>query len=556
MENKNNNNKLLQLIILVSTVTLALYVGIRLGKVTTSQTLNFFGPQPSKVSVMLDYISKYYVDDVSVDSISELLIPDILKELDPHSVYIPAARLQQSNEQLEGNFDGIGVTFNMDNDTVRVINVVPGGPSEKAGVYSSDKIITVNDSIIAGRKISQDSILSLFRGKSGSIVKILVKRDGFTELLPFEITRGKIQVKSVDAFYMISPTVGYIRMTTFAKTTYSEFIDAVNKLHELGMTSLIFDLRGNTGGLLDQAIAITSELFAEKKLIVYTKGKGWARRNQYSEGKGKLGNDTLVVLINENSASASEVLAGAVQDNDRGVIIGHRSFGKGLVQQLFPLPDNSELRLTIARYYTPSGRSIQRAYSHGDGALDNYYNEFYQRGERGEYTFSDSIKHSDTTKYYTSNKKIVYGGGGITPDVFVANEKYGDFVLKVRGNFNQWANAFGDKNRRALNEIQTIEQLNQFFEKNDPYAGFIEHVKSEGIQGTQEEIDNSMKQLQLIIKSRIGISTFLGYTGEVYFLNQMDSTIIKAIEILKDKDVLEKILNPAQTEPQEIKDSL
>jgi carboxyl-terminal processing protease len=493
----------------------------------------------NNLSVILDYVSKYYVDPIAVDSLTETMIPDILKELDPHSVYIPAVELKSSNEHLEGNFEGIGVTFNMLNDTVVVINVISGGPSSKAGVNPGDRIIAVDDSIIAGKNIAQTKIMTLLRGKSGSKVQIKVLREGFSELLPLDITRGKIFMKSIDVAYMITPNTGYVSMTGFAKTTYREFVESVKKLHSEGMTNMILDLRNNLGGFLDQAIDITSELFPDKELIVYTEGQAYPRKNEYSKGNGICGTDSLIILINEQSASASEILAGAVQDNDRGIILGQRSFGKGLVQQMIELPDQAGLRLTIARYYTPSGRSIQRPYEHGSLGVADYYGEFQRRGESGEFMNADSIKQTDTTKYYTSTGRVVYGGGGITPDVFVPyeqNNKYLRQIVNSRVAFN-YALAFGDKHRTELNAIEDLSQLEAFFEKNNPYLKFVEYAKNKGFDGSAEDIKNSKELVEMYLKSYVSGITPLADLGATFFQNKLDKTVQKALEIIKIKTV-------------------
>ena len=413
-------------LITLAMVILALFVGVKLGRVFAPKYYSISGSN-NNMALIMDYISKYYVDPVNIDSLGEKFIPKILNELDPHSVYIPAAELQINNEPLEGNFDGIGVSFTTISDTVVVTTVLAGGPAQKAGVFFGDKIVLVNDSTIVGKKISRDSIVKLLRGKSGSKVAVKVQREGENELLPIEITRGKIPINSIDIAYMISPTTGYIYMNKFSKTTYSEFVSSVKTLHEAGMKNLILDLRDNHGGLMDQVIAVTSELFADRKMIVYTQGRAFMKDNKYSEGKGICSNDNIAVLINSHSASASEILAGAVQDNDRGTIIGQRSFGKGLVQHMIDLPDKSGMRLTIARYYTPSGRSIQRPYGHGMSEVREYYDESNRRYQSGELLNADSIKQTDTTKYYTASGRVVYGGGGITPDIFVPSEQYGEY---------------------------------------------------------------------------------------------------------------------------------
>jgi carboxyl-terminal processing protease len=533
-----NKNRFFRIMLTLSMVLLALYVGTKIGKVfSTPKIYNLSMPSNNNLGAVVDFISKFYVDSVNIKSMTEPMIVDILKELDPHSVYIPASELKSSNEHLEGNFEGIGVTFNKLNDTVIVINVISGGPSSKVGVRPGDRIITVNDSVIAGKRIADEKIKSLLRGESGSKVVIGVQRDGASELIPIEITRGKVILKSIDVAYMITPNTGYIRMTGFAQNTHSEFIKAIEDLHSEGMTNIILDLRDNLGGFLDQAIKITSELFPDRKLIVYTEGQASPRRNEYSKGNGKCGNDNVIVLINERSASASEILAGAVQDNDRGIIVGQRSFGKGLVQQMWELPDKSGLRLTIARYYTPSGRSIQRPYKHGDSAIIEYYNDLNQRRQNGEYESADSIRLVDTTKYYTSKGRVVYGGGGITPDTFVAHEYDSIYVYTVVNSrmMRSYVMAFGDKHRNELNNITDLSKLEQFFEKNDPCPEFNNYIKSKGITDYNKNISGAKTILGIYLKAYISQITPLSDLGATYFYNKSDKIVLKALEIVNSQ---------------------
>jgi carboxyl-terminal processing protease len=487
-------------------------------------------PAQNSLSAILGYVSRYYVDSINVDSLTEAMIPDILKELDPHSVYIPAASLQKSNEHLEGNFEGIGIHFNMETDTIIVVNVLSGGPSSKAGVHPGDRIITVNDSVIAGRNIDQEDAVALLRGKTGSKVMVGIRRAGVDELIPIEITRDKVIIKSIDAAYMITPNTGYIRMNTFAQNTHSEFVEITDDLHAKGMTNMILDLRDNVGGLLDQAIRITGELFADRKLIVYTEGYASPRANQYSKSNGKCGSDSLIVLINESSASASEILAGAVQDHDRGIIIGRRSFGKGLVQSMLNLPDGAGLRLTIARYYTPSGRSIQKHYEHGRQGVDKYYNELRQRSSSGEYENADSIKMPDTTKYFTAKGRIVYGSGGITPDIFVPEDPIAGSVIKILNSkmTKDYVTAFEDRHRDELNAIEELSQLDMFFEKNNPYPEFIRHIQARGFSVPGD----SKTQVEMFLKLFISRTTPLADLGVAFVNNKFDRTVRKALEII------------------------
>jgi carboxyl-terminal processing protease len=502
---------------------------------STPKVFNLSIPSQNNLSAVVDYVSKFYVDSVNIKNITEPMIVDLLKELDPHSVYIPASELKSSNEHLEGNFEGIGVTFNMLRDTVIVINVISGGPSSKAGVCPGDRIVIVNDSLIAGKKITDETIKSRLRGPAGSKVQIKVLREGADELIPIEITRGKIPLKSIGIAYMITPNTGYIRMTGFAQNTHSEFIEAIDRLHSEGMTNMILDLRENLGGFLEQAIKITGELFSDRELIVYTEGQAFPRRNEYSKGGGKCGNDSLIVLIDEHSASASEILAGAVQDNDRGIIVGRRSFGKGLVQQMLELPDKSGLRLTIARYYTPSGRSIQRPYQHGASGVVKYYEDLYQRGEHGEYDSADSIRPVDTTKYYTSKGRIVYGGGGITPDTFVPFEYSNAYIRSANSMMRDYIITFGDRHRSELNAIADLSQLDDFFEKHNPYPEFNDYVKTKGVSASDKDIKASKELLTIYLKANIGQITPLYELGWAYFFNRSDKTVLKALEIINSQ---------------------
>lgn len=530
MENKKINY--FKPLLILAMVILALFVGVKLGRVFAPKYYSVSGSSNSMARIM-DYISKYYVDPVNIDSLGDKYIPKILKELDPHSIYIPAAELQMNNEPLEGNFDGIGVGFTTIADTIVVTAVFQGGPAQAAGIYFGDKILAVNDSTVAGKKIVNDSLIKMLRGKSGSKVTVKIQREGENELLPIEITRGTIPINSIDVAYMITPTTGYVSMNKFSKTTYSEFVTAVKTLHEAGMQNLILDLRDNTGGFMDQVIAVTSELFAEKKMIVYTQGRAFMRENKYSEGKGICSDDNIAVLINNHSASASEILAGAVQDNDRGTIIGQRSYGKGLVQHMIDLPNKAGLRLTIARYYTPSGRSIQRPYGHGMSEVKDYYEETNRRYQTGEMLSADSIKQTDTTKYYTANGRVVYGGGGITPDIFVPSELYGEYVKGLNETFLKYTIQYGGKYRNALSQMENTSQLEKFLEDNNPYPGFYEYLAHEGVKNPSKDVEKTTQQIDMLLKMHIGQISNLHELGAFFFRNQTDSIVIKAIDVLE-----------------------
>lgn len=376
-------------------------------------------PQTNKLEALINLISEDYVDSIDKKELVEKIIPDVIKHLDPHTVYIPADELKAANQELEGNFGGIGVQFSMQNDTVLVISVVKGGPSEKVGIMPGDRIVTVNDSIIAGIKMNNDKVVGLLRGELGTKVRVGIKRHNLKSLLDFEITRGNIPVFSVETSYMLTDSIGYIKISRFGRNTYQEFLTAMAKLKAHNCKNVVIDLRNNTGGYLDVAISMCNEFLKKGDLIVYTEGHSNPRQNVYANGSGTCQDIGVTVLIDEGSASASEILAGAIQDNDRGLVVGRRSFGKGLVQQQMMLPDGSAIRLTVARYYTPSGRCIQKPYENG---VEDYHRDILARFTHGEFFERDSIVMNDSLKYSTKGGRTVYGGGGVMPDIFVPRD--------------------------------------------------------------------------------------------------------------------------------------
>jgi len=359
-----------------------------------------------KLFRIIDYIEQRYVDTVSRDELENAAIPAILEKLDPHSVYIPASEMQRVNEDLRGNFEGIGVVFNHQTDTAIIISVISGGPSDRAGVMAGDRIIEINDSLVAGQNIPSNDLVGMLKGEMGTKVKISLERKGVSDLIDAEIIRDKIPIYSVDVAYMVTNEIGYIKINRFAETTFREFLEGVKKLQKQNLKKLILDLRGNNGGYMVAATNIVDQFLEEGKLIVYTQGKASPRQEIYSSSRGMCKDIEVAVLQDEWAASASEILAGALQDNDRGTIIGRRSFGKGLVQEAYPLSDGSVIRLTIARYYTPTGRSIQKPY--GDDKME-YYNDIYHRFQNGEFEVADSIHFADSLKYTTPEGKVVFG---------------------------------------------------------------------------------------------------------------------------------------------------
>ncbi|MBQ3260325.1 MAG: S41 family peptidase, partial [Alistipes sp.] len=412
---------LLPLVTLLLAYVVGVWVGIDRGRRSIhTQLRELMGEmnQPSnKLTQTLSLIENSYVDSLSLDPIIEHVMPHIIEKLDPHSAYIPASEMQEMNEPLEGEFDGIGVVFNMATDTVIVLNVIPKGPSDKAGVRAGDRIIRINDSIVAGRKVPQGDVVKQLRGKRGTRVRLGIERQGIGDLVDITVTRDAIPLHSIEASFMMTPKIGYIRLSQFARTSYAELKKALGELRGEGMEQLIFDLRGNTGGYLDQAIDIANEFLPKGALIVYTEDRNRNQVKEFSDGKGGSTDLDVAVLIDEASASSSEILAGALQDNDRGVVVGRRSFGKGLVQRQVPFADGSALRITVARYFTPTGRSIQKPYTNGEG--EEYESDIYKRYLNNEFFSADSIHFADSLRFVTPKGKVVYGGGGIMPDVFV-----------------------------------------------------------------------------------------------------------------------------------------
>jgi len=491
-------------------------------------------PSSNKLNSILNYISSEYVDTVSIDKLTESAIPSILEELDPHSVYIPARDLSKYNEPLVGNFSGIGVQFNMVDDTVAIINTIANGPSEIVGIFAGDRIVKVDGRTVAGVKLPSDSIVGMLRGPKGTTVKVVIMRRTEKELLDFEITRNDIPLYSVDVAYMISDQTGYIKISTFAQTTYEEFLEAAEKLHALGMKKMILDLRSNGGGIMDAATRIADEFLEDNKLIVYTQGKARARYDVFSTSGGTCKDDEVCILMDEFSASASEILAGAIQDNDRGTIIGRRSFGKGLVQEQIQFRDGSALRLTIARYYTPTGRSIQKPYN---GDKTDYYSDLSDRFEHGEFENADSIKFSDSLKFVTPGGKIVYGGGGIMPDIFVPMDTTGisPYFNRVRnlGFIYRFAFDYSDKYRDKLIKYKTASELSAYLDKSSYFKEFLKYSEEKGISPNPEDLKVSGELIKVQIKAYIGRNT-IDNEGFYPIIQEIDNTLLKALEVIED----------------------
>ncbi len=488
MSIKNNRRAIITPLV----IALAIIVGIFLGryyKNTQVEKRFYIYPRTDKLSNIINFIHDEYVDPISKETLVENTIPKILDQLDPHSIYIPASELESVNEPLEGNFSGIGVQFNMLNDTLVVIQTVANGPSEKVGILAGDRIVRVDTITVAGVKMPSDSIVKLLRGPKGTKVSVGVERKDVKEILNFDIVRDNIPLYSVDASYMINDSIGYIKINKFARTTFDEFISAVKKLEDQHMKKLILDLRGNGGGYMNASVNIADQFLADKELIVYTKGHAKGREDFRSSPGGICAHTGLEILIDEGSASASEILTGAIQDNDRGLIIGRRSFGKGLVQEQQTLSDGSAIRLTIARYYTPTGRCIQKPYNHG---RKEYYNDLSERFMNGEMEDKDSIHFNDSLKFTTPKGHIVYGGGGIMPDVFVPMDTTGvtDYYVAIRnkGLIYRYSLIYADNHRDALEKLTDYKQIDQYLYKNHVFDSFIKYAAKQGVPRNTKEL--------------------------------------------------------------------
>ena len=531
----NKTKLLLRIFSLILCVVLGILIGQRMvyNRNVIHLGANGSSREQQKLNLILEQIRENYVDTVNIDTLIENSLPLIMGELDPHSVYIPASEMEEANESIEGNFDGIGVTFNMPNDTVLVNSIIGGGPAERAGVQPGDKIVTVDDTVIAGKKVAQDAVLKMLRGKAGTKVTIGVKRIDEANLIQITITRGKIPVKSIDVAIMLNKNTGYVKLSKFSKTSHSEFVEAAQKLEKQGMRNLVFDLRYNTGGLLDQAFEIANEFLTKNSLIVYTEGRSRNRQELFANGRGLFQKMNIAVLIDEATASASEIVAGALQDNDRGYIIGRRSFGKGLVQEPIYFTDNSGIRLTVARYYTPTGRCIQKPY---EGS--KYEDDIYQRYLHGELSEVDSIKQNTSERFTTPQGKVVYGGGGIMPDIFVPYDTTGvNNYLKTVSRRNlifRYTLQFTEQHRKQINGITTFEALKKFYAPFDFVQLFVEYAANNGVKGSPAEIKECAELLEVYIKGYIGRNTPLDEEGLYPFYATIDNTLLKAVEALEE----------------------
>ena len=481
-----------------------------------------------KLNLILQTISNEYVDTVDYKKVTEAAVSEALASLDPHSIYMPPVELKESETELAGNFEGIGIQFNVPNDTAIVLEVIPGGPAEKVGMQQGDRLLKVDDKVIAGVKFPQDSMVRRMKGPSGTKVTITVSRDGVE--IPFEISRGKIPVHSVDAAFMIDDTTGYIRLAKFAKNTAQEFMSSSESLLQQGMKHLIFDLRDNSGGYLDQALLL-SKIFLDKgQTIVYTEGLHSPREDYKADGKGYMKKTRLTVLINEGSASSSEIFAGAIQDNDRGLIVGRRSFGKGLVQKPYFFSDGSGMRLTVARFHTPSGRCIQKPYD------KDYQYDIYRRYEEGEMFDADSIKVNKDEEYKTLKGRKVYGGGGIVPDVFVPVDttKVTDFYMKVRSKATamRFASHYFDTHKSELTTIDSFDKLLAYLDQASLDRAFRQFASSRDgiVPASEEEWQQTVPYLMTQVRALVGRYSKLGDQAYYHLFLDYDTMIDEALK--------------------------
>lgn len=523
---------------IIFVLTMGFFLGIEAMIGLYKRNNNSFHDGPSntgsqKVETLIKAIDRKYVDQVDMDSIMDRVLPTILEALDPHSAYYPAEETQVSNDELHGSFSGIGIQFSIQDDTVRVNNVIHGGPSEKVGVLAGDRIILINDSLFAGKKIPSNDIVKNLKGPKGTTVKISVMRNGEPDLVDFTIERGDIPVKSVDAAYMISDQIGYIMINKFGETTFSEMMVSLAELSSKGMKKLIIDLRGNSGGYLGAAIQMVNEFLPKNDLIVYTQGAHSPMAKQFADGRGHYKNIPLVVMIDESSASAAEIFTGAIQDNDRGTIVGRRSFGKGLVQEPIDFNDGSSIRITIARYYTPSGRCIQKPYGDSD---EDYAMDIVKRYEHGEFFSADSIKQNEDEVYTTKGGRTVYGGGGIMPDVFVAQDTtgYSTYYSNVvrKSLINQYSFKYVDSRRSDFAGLKTYADVENYLDADNVLTKFYDYAAKNGVKRDHSLSLPARKQMRTALYGNI-IYDALDMQDYISFINLSDPAVTKAVEILK-----------------------
>lgn len=522
-------------------------VGIALGTFFTRRLLtpylNVINLSTNKVGDLLHIVDRMYVDSVNVDDMVEQVMPQVLKELDPHSMYIPAKDLEDTNAELKGSFSGIGVQFSIQSDTVHINSVIKGGPSEKVGLMAGDRIISVDDSAFVGKMVTNDETMRRLKGPKGTEVKLGIYRQGEKQPLSFTIVRGDIPIKSVDVAYMITDKLGYVKINKFGETTYHELLIALAYFGQYPCEGVIVDLRGNTGGYMAAAIQMVNEFLPKERLIVYTEGRMSPREDYYSNGRGNVQQMPIVVLMDERSASASEIFAGAIQDNDRGTVIGRRSFGKGLVQQPFEFRDGSAMRLTVARYYTPAGRCIQKPYSKGKD--DEYEQDLITRYEHGEFFSQDSIHQDESSVFYTSIGRPVYGGGGIMPDIFVPQDTsaYTSYykTAAMRGLIQKFSFDYTDRNRARLKEYTTDKELERYLKRQALLEQFARYADQRGLKRRNNMLYKSRSLFEEDLYGNI-IYNMLGMEEYVKYLNQTDPAVLRAVQVLEKGESVPKVV--------------
>ena len=544
---KNNNTRFIPFLLAICLIA-GIAIGTFYANHFSGNKLGIINTSSNKLNALLRIINDQYVDTVNMGELVEEAMPQILSELDPHSSYIPAKDLEAVNADLKGSFSGIGIQFTIQNDTIHVNSVIQGGPSEKVGLMAGDRIVEVDDSAFVGKIVTNSEAMKRLKGEKGSKVKLGVYRPGEKDLLHFTVIRGNIPVKSIDAAYMINEKVGYIKVNKFGETTYPELLIALAKLNQKNCEGLIVDLRGNTGGYMAAAIQMVNEFLPNNRLIVYTQGRRSPREDYNSNGTGSNQKMPLVVLVDEGSASASEIFAGAIQDNDRGTIVGRRSFGKGLVQQPIEFSDGSAIRLTIARYYTPSGRCIQKPYEKGKES--EYELDLLTRYEHGEFFSADSIKQDETEVYHTRLGRPVYGGGGIMPDIFVPQDTTGMTsyfrMAANRGLIIRYTFDYTDQNRSTLQKYDTPEKMEAYLKGQNLLNKFAAWAEKKGLKRRNNLMMKSRRLFEMSLYGNI-IYNMLGMEAYVEYLNESDKTVLKAVEILEKGESFPQAPSPQAT---------
>ena len=534
-------------LIIIASVVTGIAVGTFFTRRLLTPYLNVINVSTNKVGDLLHIVDEMYVDSVNVDDMVEQVMPQVLKELDPHSMYIPAKDLEDTNAELKGSFSGIGVQFTIQSDTVHINSVIKGGPSEKVGLMAGDRIISVDDSAYVGKVVTNEETMRRLKGPKGTQVKLGIHRQGEKQPLSFTIIRGDIPIKSVDAAYMITPTLGYVRINKFGETTYPELLIALASFGQNDCQGIIVDLRGNTGGYMAAAIQMVNEFLPKNRLIVYTEGRNSPREEYRSNGRGNVQQMPIIVLVDEISASASEIFAGAIQDNDRGTIIGRRTFGKGLVQQPFEFRDGSAMRLTVARYYTPAGRCIQKPYTKGKDK--EYDMDRVTRYEHGEFFSQDSIHQDETSIFRTSIGRPVYGGGGIMPDIFVPQDTsdYTSYykMAAMRGLLVKFAFDYTDHNRPQMIDFTDAQALEKYLKRQGLLEQFARYANERGLKRRNNMLYRSRALFEESLYGNI-IYNMLGMEEYLKYLNATDPAVLRAVEVLERGESVPKVVESGE----------